>query len=188
MSRAYRIRVSESLRAVIRAKDHVSSQLELLPLLPAEQLADLLSRELEKQGFQREGQEMVRREGNVTITVDAAGRVTVTGESSEDVDLKTKKEGLVYDDVGPTKEEAEAKLRAEARSGLKDQSEELQEQLQQAITDELEGVLRELRGELDKVVNRTTAEALKRKAAQMGEIREVSEDSETGDLTIVVEV
>ena len=45
-----------------------------------------------------------------------------------------------------------------------------------------------MRKELDQVVNRVTAEALKKKAAQMGRIKEVSEDKASGSLKIVVEV
>ena len=51
MSRAYRLRVRETLRRVIRASDHVSSQLELLEILPAEQMAELLAKELVGQGY-----------------------------------------------------------------------------------------------------------------------------------------
>lgn len=46
MSRAYRIAVSERQQRVIKAGDHVSTTLELLPLLPCEQMADLLTAEL----------------------------------------------------------------------------------------------------------------------------------------------
>ena len=42
MSRAYRIRVQESLRRRIAAEDAVTTQLELLEVLPPEQMADLL--------------------------------------------------------------------------------------------------------------------------------------------------
>jgi hypothetical protein len=38
------------------------------------------------------------------------------------------------------------------------------------------------------VVNRVTAEALKRKAASLGQIKEMTEDPQAGSLTIVVEV
>ena len=86
MSRAYRIRVRESLRRVIRAHDRVSTQLELLEVLPPEQMAQLL------------------------------------------------------------------------------------------------------REELDQAVNRITAEALKQKAAQIGQIKELTEDPQSGSLTIVLEV
>ncbi len=37
-------------------------------------------------------------------------------------------------------------------------------------------------------VNRVTAEALKEKAAKLGQIKQISEDAQTGSLTIVLEV
>ena len=42
MSRAYRIRVRESLRRTLRAEDRVQSELELLEILPAETMAERL--------------------------------------------------------------------------------------------------------------------------------------------------
>ncbi len=56
------------------------------------------------------------------------------------------------------------------------------------MTDRLEGRLADLKTELDQAVNRVTAEALKRKAASMGRIKEIADDPESGSLTIVVEV
>ena len=50
------------------------------------------------------------------------------------------------------------------------------------------GRLGDLRRELDQDVNRVTAEALKRRAAQIGQIKEMTEDPQSGSLTIVVEV
>jgi len=43
--------------------------------------------------------------------------------------------------------------------------------MQTKVTDRLEAQLGGLREELDQVVNRVTAEALKRKAAQLGQIK-----------------
>ena len=60
--------------------------------------------------------------------------------------------------------------------------------LQDKITEELEAELANLRGELDNAVNRATAQALKQKAAQIGQIKDMTEDPESGSLTIVVEV
>ena len=60
--------------------------------------------------------------------------------------------------------------------------------LQKQITDQLEAQLSDLKSELDQAVNRATAEALKQKAAQIGQIKQVTDDIEAGSLTIVVEV
>lgn len=188
MSRAYRIRVRESLTRVIRASDHVSTQLELLDLLPPEEMAELLGEELEKQGFRREGETAVREEGEVTITVDLpTGTVTVRAETAQQVEVEGEKRGTGYDDVGPSRKEAEKKLREQLQQDLeKDVSQET-DKLQQQLTDDLERQLGDIRAELDRAANRATAAALKVKAAQMGQIKEMTEDPE-GGLTIVVEV
>ncbi len=60
--------------------------------------------------------------------------------------------------------------------------------MQTKVTDRLEQQLAGLRQELNQVVNRVTAEALERKAAQLGQIKELTEDPQTGSLTIVLEV
>ena len=48
MSRAYRIRVSESLNRTIRAEDSVCAQLEMLEVLPPEQMAAIAPRGIEE--------------------------------------------------------------------------------------------------------------------------------------------
>src|SRR5215472_9467142 len=70
MSRAYRIRVRESLTRIVRAQDQVSTQLELLEVLPREEMADMLARELESRGFRREGQTVIRSGRGVTVEVE----------------------------------------------------------------------------------------------------------------------
>ena len=62
------------------------------------------------------------------------------------------------------------------------------EQLQGKATQELEEKLCDLQPELSDVVNKVTREALKQKARQLGSVKEVSEDEETGSLTIKIEV
>ena len=56
------------------------------------------------------------------------------------------------------------------------------------MSSELEAALGDISAELDQVVNRVTAEALKQKAGQLGQIKEITEDAENGSLTIKVEV
>ena len=194
MSRAYRVQVRESLRHVVRARDHVSTQLELLDILPAEQMADLLGGALEGRGFRREGDVLVRRDAGVTITVEpVTGVVTARAEAEQQVDLEAQREGRVYDDWGgASRQKAEAELRQRLSREMKEdfdrQAEQKTAALQKEVTDRLEGQLLDLRAELDQVVNRVTAEALKRKAAQLGQIKEMTEDPQSGSLTIVLEV
>jgi chromosomal replication initiation ATPase DnaA len=71
---------------------------------------------------------------------------------------------------------------------LAKQAEHEQTKVQAEATKRLEGHLADLRKELNGAVNRVTAEALKRKAAQIGQIKEVTEDPQSGSLTIKVEV
>lgn len=188
MSRAYKIKVKESLLRVIRATDHVSSTLELLEILPGEQMADLLAKELEGRGFHRQGDLAVRDEGDgVTVEVDLkSGTVSVRAEDSEEVRLASERDGWTYE--RQQREQAAERLRGEVRKELEKQATSREGELQKQVTDRLEGRLIDLKAELDQAVNRVTAEALKRKAASMGRIKEIADDPQTGSLTIVVEV
>lgn len=59
---------------------------------------------------------------------------------------------------------------------------------QKAITEHLEQHVGDIRAELDRVSTAVVAEALKQRAAELGEIQEIVEDSETGELKIKVRV
>jgi len=190
MSRSYRISVRESMNRVIRAEDRVSTQLEILEVLPPEQMAGLLADELERRGFERDGEVLVRKEKDgVRVTVDPrTGTVTVVAEASEQTEVEGEKHGRAYDDVGPGATQTREALRKELQRDLEKKVEEKTSALQGKVTDKLEGELSDIRQELDQAVNRVTAEALKRKAAQLGQIKELTEDPQSGSLTIVVEV
>lgn len=189
MSRAYRIRVRESLRRVVRAADGVSTQLEILEILPPEQTAQLLGEELQRHGFELQGKLWQRRDDGVTVSVDAGtGTVAVRAEGQQDVQVEGKRDGYAYDDAGPGRQDEEKRLREALRQDLQAEVSRREAELQKRITDRLEGRLADLRKELDQAVNRVTAEALKRKAAQLGQIKELTEDPQSGSLTIVLEV
>jgi hypothetical protein len=189
MSRSYRVSVKESVRRTIRAEDRVSTCLEILEVLPPEQMAGLLRDELERRGFEQHGKVLVRREEGVTISVDPeTGTVTVAVAQSEQVSVEAEKHGRAFDDAGPNATHIKQQLRGELKQELEKKVDQQKETLQSKVTDKLEGRLSDLRQELDQVVNRVTAEALKRKAAQLGQIKEMTEDPQAGSLTIVVEV
>ena len=190
MSRAYRVSVSESLQKIVKGSDHISTDIEMLEVLPKEDMAILLSSELEGLGFEREGDVLVRVQGGVKITIDpVCGKVTVAAEITEEVDLENEAQGWGDEDAGRRgKKQVEERLREEAKKSLERQADAKADELTQQATEQLEGVLRDLQCELDAAVNRVTAQALKQKAAQIGEIKEVTEDPESGSMTIVLEV
>jgi len=189
MSRSYRVSVRECQNRTIRAEDHVSTQLEILEVLPPEQMAGLLADELEKRGFERDGTILTRKQNGVTITVETStGTVTVATESSEETTVEAERTDRAYDDVGPHAKSVRENLKKQVQKDIERKVEEKTAGLQTKVTDRLEGELNDVRQELDQAVNRVTAEALKRKAAQMGQIKEMTEDPQAGSLTIVVEV
>ena len=189
MSRSYRISVRECVNKVVRAEDSVCADLELLEVLPAEQMAGLLSDELERRGFRRDGAVLVRDADGVTTAVDPAkGTVTVSAEAVEDVSLAEVREGRAFDETGRHAQRVREHLREELRRDLQEKAGAQETAVQTRATDRLEARLGALRQELDQAVNRVTAEALKRKAAQLGRIKEITEDPQAGSLTIVVEV
>lgn len=191
MSRAYRISVSESLRRVIKGSDHVTSQLEILAVVPPEELSQILADELAQRGFEKQADSKWRREEEGTaVIVDAAtAEVEVRAEISQSLVLETERTGHYYDENNVAqRSHIREKLRDEAREGLEHQAEQRAAELERQATDALERKLRDLQPELDQIVNRVTAEGLKRKASRLGQIKELTEDPASGSLTIVVEV
>jgi hypothetical protein len=191
MSRAYRIRVKEALTREIRAEDSIETTLEILEVLPPEQMGELLAKELEQRGFERQddGTLVRQEEGGATITIEpCTGKVTVSAQASDQVDLEGSREGYGYDDVGPNRRAIEERLSKELKADLEKKAEQQAAKTQSAATARLEKALQDAQPELNEVVNRVTGEALMEKAKQMGEVKEVSGDAESGTLTIKVEV
>lgn len=189
MSRAYKIRVKESVKQDLSASDEVCSDLEILEILPGGQMAELLKKELKARGFEEQDGKLVKHHEGVTVSVDPqSGEVTVKAEKSEQVQLSAEKEGFGYDDVGPRASAVKKALTDQAKAELERRAGRHQERLQGEATEHLEGALESVRKELNDAVNAVTREALKQKAAQLGEIKEMSEDPEAGSLTIKVEV
>lgn len=188
MSRAYRVSVRETIRRVVRAEDHVRSQLELLEVLPASEMAELLAGELARRGFARQGETLTRTQDGVEVSVElATGAVTVRAAAEKEVELEGEQTGHAYEEAA-NRREVETRLSEQLRTSLEREAREREAKLQSELTGRLEAQLGDISAELDHAVNRATAEALKRKAAQIGRIKEMTEDPEAGGVTIVVEL
>src|SRR6478609_11790125 len=117
MSRAYRITVKEADTRHLKAGDEISTQLEILEILPPEDMATLLKEELKKRGFsEQEDGTMVRQDGDVTVKVDpCTGEVSVKAETDETVSQEARRDATGFNDVGP----GESSLRDRVREQLK---------------------------------------------------------------------
>lgn len=185
MSRAYRVTVSGSVNRVVHVEDGVCTSLELLPILPREETAGLLAQELEERGFAREGDVARRTEADgVRVEIElTTGKVEVKAEASARVAVTRSRTEQIYEEVLERgRETAQAKVQDEADA----EAAEAEREAQREVTKKLERRLGDLRKELDAVTTRVTAEALKTKARSLGAIEEMTEDAETGELTIKV--
>src|SRR5262245_56005619 len=189
MSRAYRIRVKESLARDIHAEDCIETKLEVLEVLPREQMSEMLADELKRRGFEeQEDGTLVRRDDDVTVVVNpCSGEVVIRAEKKDHAEVEGTREGFGYNDVGPSRQAVEKRLEKELMADLEKRVGEHEEKLQKQTSNRLEQELDELRPELREAIERITAEALKQKAAQLGQIKEISEDPQSGSLTIKVE-
>jgi hypothetical protein len=192
MSRAYRVSVSGSVERIVHVDDGVCSSLELLPILPRERMSEHLAEELVRRGFTRDGN-VARRamEDGITVEVELqTGTVTVRVESAVEIDVKGQRSGRIPGEAPkPTAVEATKKrLEAELQEELEKEVLRRTERGRREATAKLEGRLRDLKQELDGAVNRVTAQALKEKARQMGEIEEIIEDERSGGITIKVKL
>ncbi|PID39892.1 MAG: hypothetical protein CSA65_00490 [Proteobacteria bacterium] len=186
MSRAYRIAVSESLRRHVWVGDGVETTLELLSVLPQDRMATLLAAELSKLGVEREG-DTCRRVDDEGVTIEVElleGTVTVSLSAEAELELERETVAASYTQEGL--KEAANERREQLQRRLEAAADAKEEALRLAVSEKLERKLRDVQAELDGAVNRATAAALKEKAAQLGEIEEISEDVESGELTIRV--
>ena len=115
MSRSYRVSVKESVHRVIKAEDRVSTCLEILEVLPPDQMAEILARELEERGFVRKGDVLQREKDGILVTIDPVkGEVIVHTEDCQDVKVEQEVVGAGFDDVGPSESEIKKGLKEEA--------------------------------------------------------------------------
>jgi hypothetical protein len=189
MSRAYRICLRESAQKLVCAEDHVSLVLEMLSILPEEQMAELLDAELRGRGFEKQGEVLQRNQAGLSISVDPrTANVIVSATAADAVELKAEVTGYATDEQGSSAKRVEAALRRELAASVKQKAALHRANLEAKVTAAIEAKLDEIGLELNSVVNRVTAEALKRKAAMLGTIKHISEDSQSGSMTIVLEV
>jgi hypothetical protein len=186
MSRAIQVRISESVVRTVHVEDGVQSPLEMLPVLGAERMAELLAKELAALGFLRDGDTAKRTDPDgVEITVDLKG-ATVTVKIGAEERLAESVE-LEARTAVERQASVEKNLRDDALDLLDKRLTERTEELRREVTARLERKLGDIKQELDGAIGRATVGALTERAAQLGRIEEVHED-EAGNVTIRVKL
>jgi len=188
MSRAYTIKVSDSVSKDIHVEDGIRTKLEILGVLPSGRLTEILKAELEAAGYEPTDKEGVysRTEDGVLIEIDVES-AEVTVVLTDDAKVQESLERTIdtwEEAIEEHREEAKEKMARDLQSKVDSAERKLQEE----VTAKLEGVLGDLKPELDRIANRVTSRGLKEKAASMGEIQEITEDEETGSMTIRVKL
>lgn len=168
----------------VHVEDGVASPLEMLPILPPERMGDLLARELEAQGFERDGNTCTRTDADgVVISVDlTAATVQVTLGAQAELAESVERTQRTYEERAAN---AQQQLQHEVNDELEQRIADRTKAIQQAVTAQLEAKLGELKRELDQAIGRATVSALTEKAAQLGNIEETHQD-EAGNVTIRV--
>jgi hypothetical protein len=186
MSRAYQIRVAESLTRHVRVDDGIQTRLDLIGILGPDRTAALLADELRARDFTVEDG-VARREvePGIVIEVDTRdGTVHVRATAEAELSLSQERVVRSYQPAGGEVEaDARDKLRQELARDLVKQGEDIE----RALSERLDRVLAEVKPELDAVTDAVTRAALKERAGQLGEVVEVSEN-EAGEMTIRVRV
>jgi hypothetical protein len=186
MSRAYQIRVSETLTHHVHVEDGIQTRLELIGILSPDRTSGLLADELTSRGFTVEDG-VARREvePGIVLQVDTRdGTVSVLARAEDEVELSAEQSTRSYQPEGGA---VEADLRQRVRSELQREARARDEEARKALSDRLDRVLAGVKPELDAVADAVTRSALKERAGQLGEVLEVSENA-AGEMTIRVRV
>jgi hypothetical protein len=189
MSRAIRIRVSETVSRVVHVNDGLSAPVELLPVLPAERMQQALKAALDQCGWKVEGDKASLDLGDgVTAEVDVVdGKVTLRAEHEESVTEHVEHEAWGDTDYGPEGKQ-QAKAREAARAEGEARIAKREEERRAAVTALLESKLPALKELKNKFENRANLEALKEKARSMGQVEAVHEAEDGNSMSIRIKV
>jgi hypothetical protein len=173
MSRGYRIEVPlQVARGTVTGSDSLCVGLDVLPILPEGDMRDIVRETLKARGWKQKGETLEKELGEGAVAVLEKDGKTVT------VRLETQAE---VQGQGRTDQEAKAALESRKDAAEKDANSRATRALARAEP--------AVRGELDDAVQRVYVEALKKKAAQMGQIESQQETrSADGSLEITIKV
>ena len=188
MSRAYRIQISRDISRVVHVEDGVTSRLELLPILEADRMRDLLVEQLAEEGFEIDGDEASKEiEPGLVLGVNLAlSEVSLKVEGEHKLEEKAEVSAWGDTDYGPKKDQEDWLLAREQDKANKRMDKQA-DKLQKEATQKLEGMLRDMQLDIRRITGEVMKKALKEKAASMGDIDAMSEGTD-GSMEIKVKL
>ena len=192
MSQMYQVRLASSVTRTVNAGDSVSYPLRLTGILPEAELLELLRQALLRRGFAVDEGDPERLEGEGSagerIVVDL-GAKTVTASLEEESELAAEVNvaGRGYNRQQALAEARRdlAEHRRQAAARLEREGKAAERQLTRRLADSDE----ERRRQLHEMLQEVYAEALKRKAGQLGDVMEVREGTTSdGQYELVIKV
>jgi len=171
MSRGYQVQWV-SAKSCVEHSDHVEIGLSLLDILPKDQMGAMLRDELERDGWtkQADGTLQTVLDGTTVILDKDGTSVRIEKTASKDVSVRS-----------TNADDADRQLTvAEERA---------KEQMGAELTKVLVKAEGDVRASVDKAVQKVYVEALKKKAASMGDITSIVEgQGENGALEVTIKV
>lgn len=193
MSQTYKVRIKKTYRETARIGREWRQKIDMLLLLPADQMGNLLAIELEKDGWKKQSDgKLSSSRDQFELEFDpVTQQLKIVYEQEKAVELKVDRELNVYDvsdDSQRAWQKGESLIHDEANQELSklvtDKSKELLSDLNASEDDLLNEIDEIFRSKVEKA----HIEALKQKAKSLGEIQSVSENSEAGEVVIRVRV
>lgn len=193
MSQLYSIELKSAVTERIETADSVAYPIALQDILPQEDMKDLLRESLINNGFEadEENENILTKQGaggeDIIFNLDDM-EVTARLEDAKDVTAEVNATGRAYDDQEMARRNAQEKLKAQedaVRRELAKETSELQSELSERLAESESERMREI----NEVLQDVYADALKRKAGQMGDIMEVHEStSPEGEYELTIRI
>jgi len=196
MSYCYTIALSETVTRTVKVSDGIDTRLEIPPILSPEATAALLADELAARGFTQDGERLqLQLDDTTRVSIDprdAVVSIRAERRSTESITASVNAPVGQAETLRKLAEKRIKQLKAKHHKPLEQELErvgnERQETRSRELTDDLERQLPAIEALLDTISQAVASQALKVRAAELGEIQEISEDPETGDLVIKVKV
>jgi len=188
MSQMYRVQIKETVCITTESKDELKRTISLQQILAREEMEDIFKELLQQKGLQKDGEIYRLDVQGVELSIDtnatnARGEKTIVStlrlsKEREDMVEVSIEEMVDLDFVKKSEAHDVVRNRVDVDNHTSKQRKELQSALDSELVEELQEAAEKTEELLHEILQETYAEALKRKAAQIGRVLEQSESTD----------